>query len=176
MGPWTPAGSQHPASLSPRPRHLGTGLSRLPPHHASPLGHRPGLARAAATCRLPWRGQGCTRAPIVVPAASRLPGPGSVPQPPRSRRRHCGRAASVLSSVRPARSPPPALVLPGRRGGAAAPTCSPAPARSHRHRRRAQGRCSGGAGSLWHPGGGSQPQGAPPRYTVPSVSCRDSGA
>lgn len=37
-------------------------------------------------------------------------------------------------------------------------------------RRLAHGDTAQRAGSLWHPGGGSRPRGAPPRYRVPSRS------
>lgn len=84
----------------------------------------------------------------------------------------CARCCARCAALAPQ---PPALVLPGRGGGAVAPTCSagscPGAAAAQRagtrHRR---------AGSLGNPGGGSQPPGAPLRDRVPSPSCGDSGA
>lgn len=96
----------------------------------------------------------------------------------RSTRASGGAAAAalprVLSSVRVAPSRPPALGLPGRGGGAAAPTCSAGSCPEVAAAQRA-GTRPGQAGSLWNPGGGSQPPGAPLPVGVPSLSWGESG-
>lgn len=117
-------------------------------------------------------GQDSSLAVFPAAAASRLRAPS------RSTRASGGAAAAVLhrvlSSVSVAPSRPPALGLPGRGGGAAAPTCSAGSCPEVAAAQRA-GTRPGQAGSLWNPGGGSQPPGAPLPEGVPSLSWEESG-
>lgn len=132
LGPGLQPGGGSPAlprpqDLCPGPGHSAPGPTRAAaatPPVPSTLGHRPAPAREAATCRWRSRGLDWTRAPADVSAAAdsgsglrpAAPVLQAAPLPP-----SCARCARLAPR-------PPALVLPGRGGGAAAPTCSQAPA------------------------------------------------
>lgn len=147
-----------------------------PRHHPFPLGHRPAQAQArgAATCRGScWAGLDSSsrlrprRCLLVSDSVLQRPCSEAAPvQPLRSALRSSLRSLSPVSAG-------PALVLPGRGGGASAPTCSRAPALQPPLPPRDQGRCLGRRSSS-----GSQEAGpervAPPRYVVLGPRAGDS--
>lgn len=177
-GRGAPDMSMRAAPLAPPGIHSAPGRARAPAATAYPLSLRRRPRHARGSRYLPpavrSTGQDSSLAgfPAAAAAASRLQAPSH------STRASGGAAAAVLhrvlSSVSVAPSQPPALGLPGRGGGAAAPTCSagscPEVAAAQR-----TGTRPGQAGSLWNPGGGSQPPGAPLPEGVPSLSWGESG-
>lgn len=152
---------------------------RSPRHPVAPtLSHGPGHARGAATCSWWCRGGGVPSGLELRPRSPpwpppRLQAPGSVPAAPvvlqaAPLRPLCAPRCAWCAQLAPQ---PPALVLPGRGGGAGTPTCSAGFCPGAAAAAQRAGTRPGRAGSLGNPGGGSQPPGVPLRDTVPSPSC-----